>query len=1473
MQSKLIHGGAHVRAPRKSLILLTIIFLGGLLAGGLNAQLTAIVPAGTDQAPPGAPLYANGYPLSTWYYNQRFESIYLESDLVAAGLVGGEEVNAIALRVSSLPGRSVANFRIRMGHTSATQVANFTTSGNLTLVYGPTTIPVSSFTVDDWFTFQLTTPFIWNGTENLVIDFTTNDSNYTAGGSSYVRQAGTNRSRLGYQDGGSYPFDTIGNQSGTSLVPAVRLTYTPGGLSIITGTLPQAGEGIPYSTDIHAINGNLPYTWSHVSGTLPSGLTLSQVGDVYRLSGTPGAGSGGNNYQFTVGVSDGTDNTQRQLNLTVTPPPLTVPYVQDFVANNGFVDGWSTAGAHASLWQWGTPASAGLTSGHIGANAWGTNLTGNYGINNAEAYLISPEINLTGSIQPGVSFFHHVNSENPTYAWDGGTVQLRVNGGTWTSLQDGDPGFLQNGPNTGNVIGNGQPGWHGTPWAGWQETIIDLFQLTSINVSATDTVQVRFWFSTDSSVNTYPGWYIDYFRVRELPARNRLILTDFEIFSPYVLGGNQVPNVYTGTQADFELTVDNVTANPIEVTSFTVLVSRFAMQTSENVGTWDLNLTIPFTVPANTMGHVITGVFDCTSVPSSGSGTQLTVTAILEGVEQNTNVNVETEEQAYLYVSQGPPPPPPQMNVHETDFQGALIDHDDSATGTLRDFGQIAVGQDMTTLPNNGWLNIVIINDTNADFDVSTPTLGGPDATSFQLNTAQFTSHTMTLTPTGTTRQVFFSVRMRPYAIGQLNAWVDFAHTAPNPSTTPFRVNFTGEGTGDAPELQVHESQYTGPKIDNGDTATGTGRDFGTTAPGGFSGWLNIVMWNRFPTDTTINHTPTLSGPDAADFEIFYFANEIQATGPYVMDGTPGLTATTAFSVRFAPQSSSTAGAKQAFITFGHNASNPTGAVLGNGNYEFSFEVIGTVASNDPAIQVSEADAPQGAITASIANGAAAANDRDFGSRDIAAGATAFLTIRVANPGGASMNVGTPTLALGDTGDFQIQTGAPFNFSSPVAAGSYTEFGVAFNPGSIGQKTATVRFTHNGVNTSSPFEFDVTGLGTAQAPELEVREDDAAGPLVGFNASALGTGRDFGSRSVTQGASTPLTIYIENTGNLDMTVGTPVFASGSSSPGDFVLNTTGMANVLTPGNSTTFTVAFHPTSHGPKSALIDFDHNASNEPAPFRIQVAGFGDAPRFVAREGGSTGPDIPHDTAPAGGRDFGSVGLAAMPSAPLTVVVVNTGSALLSVNLPSLTGPHANQFTLDTGGFLTDINPGASSTFLVRFNASQVGLKEAQVNIGHNDNGAPAPYIIRVRGVATDPAGVEITSPASLGSTRIDSDIGQIQLQATGGQQPYVWTLRPGHALPTGLAMTSDGLITGTATGPAGAYDFLMRVSDANGGTDDKLLRIDVLPSAGGGFTGGGGGGGGGGGCAAIGTGPVWLLALVLLALPLAGRRKRTA
>lgn len=67
-----------------------------------------------------------------------------------------------------------------------------------------------------------------------------------------------------------------------------------------------------------------------------------------------------------------------------------------------------------------------------------------------------------------------------------------------------------------------------------------------------------------------------------------------------------------------------------------------------------------------------------------------------------------------------------------------------------------------------------------------------------------------------------------------------------------------------------------------------------------------------------------------------------------------------------------------------------------------------------------------------------------------------------------------------------------------------------------------------------------------------------------------------------------------------------------------------------------------------------------------------------------------------------------------------------------------------------------------------------------------------------------------------------GLVALSATGGVQPYTWSVSAG-SIPDGLTLGSDGTVSGTPTGP-GNFAFTIQVADSAGGTANVSGKIGV-------------------------------------------------
>jgi len=151
---------------------------------------------------------------------------------------------------------------------------------------------------------------------------------------------------------GTYNFTVeVTDATAATATQALKLVVNGGSLTIGETSLPQAADGVSYSTTLSAGGGTGSYLWSIVSGSLPSGLSLNVTTGV--ISGKPTA-AGTSVFTVQVTDSDGDIGTA-SLSITVTGASSSLA-----VATAGFPSTGSDA------WF----AHAVAASGGSGSNRW-----------------------------------------------------------------------------------------------------------------------------------------------------------------------------------------------------------------------------------------------------------------------------------------------------------------------------------------------------------------------------------------------------------------------------------------------------------------------------------------------------------------------------------------------------------------------------------------------------------------------------------------------------------------------------------------------------------------------------------------------------------------------------------------------------------------------------------------------------------------------------------------------------------------------------------------------------------------------------------------------------------------------------------------------------------------------------------------------------------------------------------------------
>jgi hypothetical protein len=349
--------------------------------------------------------------------------------------------------------------------------------------------------------------------------------------------------------------------------------------------------------------------------------------------------------------------------------------------------------------------------------------------------------------------------------------------------------------------------------------------------------------------------------------------------------------------------------------------------------------------------------------------------------------------------------------------------------------------------------------------------------------------------------------------------------------------------------------------------------------------------------------------------------------------------------VRFIP---TTLGAKTANLVFTHNGIGSTSVALSG---------TGVPPGGVAALS------PSSIAFGSIANGTVSSP----------------TTVTLTNNGTDPLTVSS--VAIGGNNRFAFSTSADTCTGVAVPIGGSCTVDAKFVPTTLGAKTATVVFTHNGSGNTS-----VALSGTAVPP----------GGVAALSPSSIA----FGSiPNNTQSAPTTVTLTNNGTGPLMVS---SVALGGDNRFAFAVSNNTCTAPVPV-GGTCTVDVRFTPTTLGAKVASVVFSHNGSGATS---VALSGTSAASSGVAALSPSSIAfgSIPDNT----------------QSAPTTVTLTNNGTGPLTVSSVAFGGENKFAFSLSNNTCTGATVPaGGTCTVDVRFTPTTLGSKVASVVFSHNGGG----------------------------------------------------------------------------------------------------------------------------------------------------------
>jgi hypothetical protein len=418
-------------------------------------------------------------PVNIFFRSTHYQTIYTVAELQAAGFTPGAAIQEMGWDVVGAPLYGMPNYTIAAGHTTnaTSGAANYVASASLTQVYtNASYAPVAG----GFDMLQLSTPFIWNGTDNLVIDvcFDLVNPGYNASGQCSTYNA---------TDGSTSIRSDQANQCG--LAPNSTQAWKPVVQFLIANGAPPTCAMI--NNDLTAANVTAytaGLTWTHpgtpvsyiveygINGFTPgTGTVVTSTGSPALLTGLTPATVYSANVRTVCGTAVG--DTSFASGITFTTPCATfiAPYVETF-GSGAMPLCWTQSATIGGPWVFaGNPGyDAGGTQSHTADGSYYAWM--DFSGADDDVILTMAEVDISGLSSAALSFWHFSYFTNASSANNELRIEASDGAGNWVLVGS----IQQNAPD-------------------WQFKLYDL----STYVYNTSMVQIRFVADVDPAVGTY----------------------------------------------------------------------------------------------------------------------------------------------------------------------------------------------------------------------------------------------------------------------------------------------------------------------------------------------------------------------------------------------------------------------------------------------------------------------------------------------------------------------------------------------------------------------------------------------------------------------------------------------------------------------------------------------------------------------------------------------------------------------------------------------------------------------------------------------------------------------------------------------------------------------------------------------------------------------------------------------------------